>query len=175
LALAFLGGATFVIKVVAGPSFAGSAPVLEILGAAMIATFVLSGWSFALLSLQHHRGLLIANAIAFVVSCALTATLASANGAQGAAVATLCGETALAVGVLIALVSRHPELRPGLRVAFKVALAAAPAAVLATVPDVSSLVRALLALAAYAVLLLLTRAVPPELMEIVSQRFIARA
>jgi O-antigen/teichoic acid export membrane protein len=170
MALATLGGAQFVIEVVAGPSFAGAAEVLRIQGLAMIASFMLTGWSFALLALQLHRGILLANAAAFVVSCVLTLLLASSHGATGAAVATLCAETVLAAGLLTALMHEHPELRPRLGVLFKAALAAAPAAVVALVPDLPSLVRALLALAVYCALLLITRAVPAELFELVYRR-----
>jgi O-antigen/teichoic acid export membrane protein len=166
MALAMLGGAGFVIDVVAGRSYAGATPVLQILGVAMIASFVLAGWSFGLLSLHRHAGLLLANAIALAVSCLLTLLLAGAHGARGAAVATLCGEVVLAVGLLAALVRGRPELRPRLSVLVKVLVAAAPAAVLATVPDLPSLVRALLALAVYAIVILLTRAVPAELLEL---------
>ncbi|HEY1451087.1 MAG TPA: polysaccharide biosynthesis C-terminal domain-containing protein [Solirubrobacteraceae bacterium] len=170
MALVTLGGAQFVIEVVAGSSFAGAAEVLQIQGLAMIASFMLTGWSFALLALQHHRGILLANAVAFVISCGLTLLLAGSHGATGAAVATLCGETALAACLLAVLLKDHPELRPRVDVLAKVALAAAPAAVLALVPALPSLVCALLALVAYAVALLLTRAVPAELFELVYRR-----
>jgi O-antigen/teichoic acid export membrane protein len=170
MALATLGGAQFVIHVVAGDSFAPAAGVLRIQGLAMIASFTLTGWSFALLAMQRHRGILLANAAAFVISCVLTLILASSHGARGAAVATLCSETALAIGLLIALMRGHPELRPELKVAAKVLAAAGPAAVLALVPDLPSLARALLALAVYAVLLLVMRAVPAELFELLSRR-----
>jgi O-antigen/teichoic acid export membrane protein len=173
MALVTLGGAQFVIEVIAGGSFAGAAEVLRIQGLAMIASFMLTGWSFALLALHRHRGILLANAAAFVVSCGLTLLLASSHGATGAAVATLCGESVLAAGLLAALVRGHPELRPELGVLFKVAVAAAPAAVLALVPDLPSLVRAVLALAAYAIGLLVTRAVPAELFELVYRRRIS--
>ncbi len=166
MALATLAGAQFVIHVVAGKSFAGAAGVLQIQGAAMIASFVLTGWSFALLSLQRHRAILAANGAAFVASCALTLVLAGSHGARGAAVATLCGETVLAVGLLVALLRGHPELRPKLGVAAKVAVATAPAAVLALVPDITSLERALAALAAYGLALLALRAFPAELFEL---------
>jgi O-antigen/teichoic acid export membrane protein len=144
--------------------------VLRIQGLAMIASFMLTGWSFALLALQRHRSILLANAGAFVVSCALTLVLASSDGANGAAIATLCGESVLAGGLLLALVRDHPELRPELGVLFKVLLAAAPAVVIALLPDLPSLVRGLLALAAYSLLLLLMRAVPAELYELLYRR-----
>src|SRR2546430_4072045 len=62
----------------------------------------------------------LSRSAAFLVSLGLTLVLASADGARGAAVATICGEFTLAVGSLIALVRRHPELRPPYGIVLKV-------------------------------------------------------
>jgi O-antigen/teichoic acid export membrane protein len=165
-ALATLAGAQFMIHVVAGPKYAASAEVLQIQGFAVIATFAFAGWSFALLSLGRYKSVLLANLLAFVVSCSLTIVLASSHGATGAAVATLCGETTLALGLLVGLLHGHRELRPNTGIVLKVLLAAAPAVVLALLTGVPSLVRMLLALGVYAVLIVLTRAVPAEVLEL---------
>jgi len=111
-ALATLGGAHWVIDVVAGPEYAGSVSVLQIQGVALVASFVLGGWSFALLSLERYKGLLLANLAAFLTSASLTIVLAAGHGARGAAVATVCGECVLALGSLLALTHGSPELRP---------------------------------------------------------------
>ena len=169
-ALGTLGGAQFMIDVVAGAKYAASAQVLEIQGTALIATFVLAGWSFALLSLKRYKGVLLANLAAFLVSCSSTIVLASSHGATGAAVATVCGETVLALGLLVALLHGHPELRPQLGIVLKVALAMAPGIVIALLSGLPSLVRALLALSVYALLILLTRAVPAEVLELLPAR-----
>lgn len=168
--LAMLGGAQFVIRIVASPRFAAAAPVLQIQSLAMIASFVLAGWGYALLSLERHRAILAANALALVLSCVVTFLLAGSDGAQGAALATLIGESALAGGQLVALVIGHPELRPQLKMPAKVVLCAVPAAALALLPDWPSLVRAIVALAAYSVLLMAARAYPTELLELVRRR-----
>jgi O-antigen/teichoic acid export membrane protein len=165
-ALATLAGAQFMIHVVAGPKYAASAEVLQIQGFALIATFVFAGWSFALLSLGRYKSVLLANLLAFVVSCSLTIVLASSHGATGAAVATLCGESTLALGLLVAMLRGRRELRPGVGIVLKVLLAAAPAVVLALLPGVPSLVRMLLALGVYALLIVLARAVPAEVLEL---------
>jgi O-antigen/teichoic acid export membrane protein len=166
-ALGMLAGAPFVIRVIAGHEYAASAGVLQIQGIALIASFVLAGWSFALLSLKRYRGLLMANLAAFLVSCSLTIVLASA---KGAAIATVCGESTLALGSLLALVRGHPELRPKLSIIIKVTLAAAPGVVLALLAGVPSLVRTLLALAAYGAVIAITRAVPAEALELLPAR-----
>jgi O-antigen/teichoic acid export membrane protein len=165
-ALATLGGAQFMIAVVAGPKYAASAGVLQVQGLALVATFVLAGWSYALLSLKRYRGVLGANLAAFVVSCSVTSMLAASDGAAGAAVATICGEGVLALGLLLALVRGHPELRPRLGIVVKVALAAAPAVAVALSSAVPSAPRMLLALGVYGLLIMLTRAVPGEVVEL---------
>jgi O-antigen/teichoic acid export membrane protein len=162
-ALGTLGGAQFMIKVVAGGEYAASAGVLQIQGLALISSFAVAGWSFALLSLKLYRGVLVTNLAALVVSVVLTLILASSDGAQGAAIATVCGEATLALGSLLALMRGHPELRPKLTIVFKVLLAAVPGVALALLNGLPSLVRTLLALTAYAIVIALTRAVPAEL------------
>ncbi len=165
--LALCCGAGFIMSVVAGPKFAGAAAVLRIQGLAMSASFVLAGWSFALISLKRYRVLLLANAAALVVSFAMTLSLAASHGARGAALATICGEATLALGSLAALLSGHPELRPPLAIVPKVALAALPGVALALAGEESSFVQTLLALGAYALLIAATRAVPKEITQIV--------
>jgi O-antigen/teichoic acid export membrane protein len=170
VAVGTLCGAQFMIHVVAGHAYAGSAPVLQIQGAALVASFVLGGWSFALLSLKRYKGLLLANLAAFVTSCTLTIVLASSHGATGAAVATLGGESVLALGSLLALLHGSPELRPKLVILPKVALAVAPGVALALASSMPSLLRAVLALGAYAVVIVLTRALPGEVLELLPAR-----
>jgi O-antigen/teichoic acid export membrane protein len=164
-ALSTLAGARFMIDVVAGHEYIGSTEVLQIQGLALVASFVVAGWSFALLSLRLYKGVLLANLAAFVVSCGLTLWLSSSHGATGAAVATLCGETTLALGSLLALVRRHPELRPKAGIVLKVALSASPAVAVALFSGLPSFLRAVVALTLYGALILLTRAVPKEVLE----------
>lgn len=168
--LGALGGAHFIIEVVAGAKFEGATEVLQLQGVAFIASFIVAGWSFALLSLKLYRGVLLANFAAFVVSCTLTIVLARADGATGAAIATICGESVLAVGSLLVLVRGRPELMPKLGIVLKVALAAAPAVAVALLPGLSSILRALLALLVYGALILLTHAVPEEVLELLPSR-----
>jgi len=165
--LATLAGAKFIIAVVAGPAFAASAPVLQILGVAMLASFLTAGWGFALISLKRYRGLLLANAAALAVSCLLTLTLASSHGARGAAVATLCGEVTLSLGSLLVLLRGHPEYRPPLGIALKVALAAVPGLAIVIVLNLTSFETMVLALVLYGMLNALTKAIPQEVLELV--------
>jgi O-antigen/teichoic acid export membrane protein len=169
-ALALVAGAHFVISVVAGPTYSGAVDVLRILAFALIASFVVAGWSFGLISIERYRSLLAVNAAAFVMSCALTVVLASSHGGTGAAVATVCGEFVLALGSLIALARGHQEFRPHLAIVLKVALAAAPGLALAFLSDLSSLASAVVALGLYAVLIVVTRATPREIVELIPHR-----
>jgi O-antigen/teichoic acid export membrane protein len=168
--LGFVVGARFVVDVIAGAEYAGSVPVLQLQALALLPSFLLAGWAFALLSLKRYRGLLIANALAFAVSCVLTLVLAASDGARGAAIATVSGETTLAVGYLIVLARGHPELRPRAALLVKVAAAAIPAVVLALLTNLPSVVAAILVLSVYGALILATRAMPGELAELIPHR-----
>ncbi|HTA96357.1 MAG TPA: polysaccharide biosynthesis C-terminal domain-containing protein [Solirubrobacteraceae bacterium] len=165
--LATLVGATFIVAVVAGPSFAASAPVLRILGVAMLGSFLNAGWGYALISSKRYRGLLVANGSALAVSVVLTLVLASLYGARGTAVATVCGELTLALGVFVALVRAHPEYRPRLTVVPKVAIAFAISLALPLALDLSSFEGLVLALCVYATLIALLRAIPAEILEMI--------
>jgi O-antigen/teichoic acid export membrane protein len=169
-ALGTFTGAQFMIQVIAGAKYGASVTVLQIQGLALIATFALAGWSYALLSLERYKGLLLANLAAFLVSCTLTSLLAGVDGAKGAAVATVCAESVLALGTLAALLRGHPELRPRLGIVVKVGGAAVAAATLALAVGTLPLLRPLIALAAYTVLIVLARAVPAELIELLPAR-----
>ncbi len=170
-ALGILAGAPFVVAVVGGPKFAGAVVVLRIQGVAMIASFVLAGWGFALLSIKRYGALLAVNGAALLVCCTLTLILAATDGARGAAIATLCGESTLALGYLFVLVRDHPELRPRGTILPKVIAATAPAvALLVALDSLPSVALTAIVLAAYGVLIVLTRATPDEITELIPRR-----
>jgi len=167
-ALGILAGAPFIVAVVGGPKFAGAVVVLRIQGVAMIVSFILAGWGFALLSIKRYGALLAVNGAALFVSCTLTLVLAATDGARGAAIATLCGESTLALGYLFVLVRGHPELRPRVAILPKVLLATAPAvALLLLLGSLPSIALTAVVLAAYGLLILLTRATPQEITELI--------
>jgi O-antigen/teichoic acid export membrane protein len=124
MAVVLVLGAEIAIAVVAGDEFEPAVSVLQIQGAALLATFLAATWSYGLLSLGRFRALLVANAAALVVSAALTLGLGPSLGAEGAAIATLCGETVLAVVAGTALL-RNRRLRLDLTVAPRVTVASA--------------------------------------------------
>jgi O-antigen/teichoic acid export membrane protein len=166
-AIAVIAGARLMIAVVAGPEYAEAADALRIEGGVLLASFLLAGWGFGLLALHRHRVMLLANLAALAVSAILTVILARADGASGAAVASACGETTLALIYLFGLVRDSPELRPELGTAAKIVLAAIPALVVALLPGVPQLLQPIAALALFAALILLLRAVPSEVYELI--------
>jgi O-antigen/teichoic acid export membrane protein len=164
-AVALFVGADFAIAVITGGTeeFRPAVPVLRIQSVALLATFLIGTWSFALLSLSEYRALLRANLGAFVLVLALTMVLASRMGAEGTAVAMTVTEFYLAVALAIGLVRARPSLRMRLGIVWKVAVAAAVALAAGLLPGLPSLPAALLAGAVYAAVVLALRAVPPEL------------
>jgi O-antigen/teichoic acid export membrane protein len=172
-AIGMFAGAPFIVKILAGPKLAeysGSIEVLRILGFTMIASFLIAGWGFALLSIKSYRALLLINGVGLLVSCVLTPILASAYGATGAAFAVLGGESTLAVSYVIALTRRHPELRPRLAIVPRIIAASVPALALAVALDLPSLALTVTVLAVYGLLILLTRAMPSEIIEVLPGR-----
>jgi len=177
-ALGVFTGAEFVIRLITGPEFqryAGAVPVLQIQGLALAASFMVAGSGYALLTLGRYRGLLAVNGMALAVSCVLTLLLAQSDGARGAAIATLGGETVLAAGCVLVLSIGNPDLRPRLARAPRVALAAAPAAVLAGTLGLSSIALTAVVLCSYALMVAITRALPREVLELIPQRITRKA
>jgi O-antigen/teichoic acid export membrane protein len=162
-ALGTIIGAPVAIDIVAGDEFEPAVDVLRVQGLAMLASFLLATWGFALISLHLHRELLLANLSALLVGAILVFVLGSAEGAQGAAWATLAGECVLAAGYLVGLVRGRRELAPRAWVVPRVALAAAAGAAVG-VSGLPALPAALAAVATFSILVLAVRAVPPELL-----------
>lgn len=177
-ALGVFAGARFVIELITGPQFseyAGSVTVLQIQGIALAASFMVAGSGYALLTLSRYRGLLAVNAMALAVSCVLTLVLARSDGAEGAAIATLCGETTLAVGCALVLGAGDPDLRPSLARAPRVVVAAVPAIVLMLTLNLPSIALTAIVLSSYALAIVLTRAMPPEIAELIPRRTARKA
>jgi O-antigen/teichoic acid export membrane protein len=169
-ALATSVGAPVAVDIIGGSGYHPAAAALRIQGGAMLFSFLLATWGFALISLHRHRALLAANALAFAVSAAVTLALAPSHGAKGAAIATLAGEGVLAAAYLVALVRARPDLRPDLRVVPKVVVAAGAAIAVAVVSGLPALPATLVAGVVYAAAILALRAVPDELIELIPRR-----
>ncbi|HEU4701397.1 MAG TPA: polysaccharide biosynthesis C-terminal domain-containing protein, partial [Conexibacter sp.] len=169
LALAVALGAPFAVAVIAGPGFEDAVPVLRILGLALVTCFLVATWSFALLSLERFRSLLVANTIGVVIVAAGTFALEPSLGAEGAAIATVLGEAVLAALYVAILARADRELLPHFGFLWKVGLAAGVGALAVLLP-LPALGEAVVGVAAYVALLLAVRGVPSELVEAFARR-----
>lgn len=159
-------GAPLALAIVGGPRFAPAAPVLAVQGIGLGAMFVSLVWANGLLGLGRYRQILAISVGGLVLTAALVAALVPIDGAQGAAIGTAIGEIALAIAQCTAVVRRHPALRPSLRilpgVALAIVLGLAPLA-LTSVPVIARLA---ISTALFAGALLITRAYPRELLDL---------
>ncbi|MEA2155985.1 MAG: hypothetical protein QOE11_2125 [Solirubrobacteraceae bacterium] len=158
-------GAPFAVNLIGGAAAKPSADVLALLGIAMIGSFLVATWSYALLTLRRHLQLLLANLSALVVSVVLTVTLAPPHGAVGAALAVIGGELWLATVYLVVLVRADPALRPPVKVLGPVAVASAVAVGPVLALGLPSLAAGLVGTALYLLALWVMRAIPQEIFE----------
>jgi O-antigen/teichoic acid export membrane protein len=158
--------AKLAIDVVAGSDFAESVPVLRIQAIALLASFLLAAATQVLITDERYRALLVVSTGALLISAVLTLALAPGTGAQGAAIASVLGESLAAVLAVWFVVRTQPELHIPWGTVAKVALAAAAAGALALLP-VPAVAIAVLATIVYGGVLLLLRAVPGELLDLV--------
>jgi O-antigen/teichoic acid export membrane protein len=165
VALLLLVAAPFAIDVIAGDKFGPSVEVLRIQGLALIGTFLVATWGFALLSLRQHRALIYANIAAMAVAAIATAALAPPLGAEGGAIATTITEWMLPVIYLVAIVRARPDLRPQVAVVPKALVAAGVAAAVALLPDIASAPATVVAAVVYVGALLALRGIPNEIID----------
>ncbi|MGO9901073.1 MAG: polysaccharide biosynthesis C-terminal domain-containing protein, partial [Solirubrobacteraceae bacterium] len=165
VALALSVGAPFIIVVVGGPLFHPAEAVLRIQGLALIASFIGSVWAYTLLSLHRHREILITSLTALLVSIVLVGTLASVDGARGAAIGTVISETTFVL--MLTWATYRAGMRPEIAWSAlpRVVGAATLGASVLAIPDLADVVRLALALVLYLGGLLLLRAVPMEILE----------
>src|SRR3954449_6553565 len=130
------------IKVVAGPKFAESVPVLRIQAIAVFGSWLVIAATHVLISLARYRDVLVLSAAALIASVVLVLALAPSLGAEGGAYANVGGETVSAI-VGVGLLTRAEN---GLRIPWptvlKVAVAIAPAAAVALIPGLPDIAAA---------------------------------
>jgi O-antigen/teichoic acid export membrane protein len=162
LAVAIALGAPTAIRLVAGPHFAPSTPVLRIQGVALAGTFVTVAAQFGLLSLRRYRSILAADLVALALAAAAVAALVPLDGARGAAIATTAVELLLAAASVALLAAAGGPTRFLGRLLPRVAVAAALAAAVQLIP-IPPVARAAVATIVYIAALQALRAIPPEL------------
>lgn len=156
-------GAPLAIHLIAGRTFGASIRVLQLQGIGLGATFLNVAWSYALLSNERYRALLVVNAGALALDIALVAPLTHAAGAAGAAAGTAVCEITLAAAEGVVLTLQHPDLRPPLALYLKTLGGAALGTVAALLSPVPVPVRLLEASLIFTLTLAATRALPEEL------------
>jgi O-antigen/teichoic acid export membrane protein len=159
--LVLLLGAEPIIFFLGGSEFEGAVPALRILSVAIAASFLAAAWGTALIALRAQRALFWATAAGVGLGVSLTLALAPAEGAQGAALAVMIGESVRALATGVALVRVRPELRPRLAVIPKL-LAALALAGLVGLTGINAVVVCIIASGIYFGVLALTGALPSE-------------
>jgi O-antigen/teichoic acid export membrane protein len=163
-------GAGFAMNVLGGEAAKPSVPVLQIQSIAVLGNFVAAGWQYGLVALHRHRALLVNSLIALATSAVVTSALIPSMQAKGAAIGVSVGE------VLLAAIAFVQVRRAGIEIAFprttawKVLVAVALGAAILAVPGISSFVQLLIGGSVYVLVLVVMRAMPPELWEAVEGR-----
>jgi O-antigen/teichoic acid export membrane protein len=170
LALSLAVAAPFAIRVVAGPGFEASVPVLRLLSLSLLTSFVVATWAFTLLSVRAYRALIVGNALAALTACVLTLSLVPVLEARGAAVATFGAEAVLALAYVVALARHDRALTPSVATPSRLLPGLAIATLLAVFLPIASLLAAALAALVYLACAFAFGAVPPEIMHAVVRR-----
>jgi O-antigen/teichoic acid export membrane protein len=166
VAVSIAVGAPLALAIVGGPRFAPAAPVLAVQGVALGAMCVSLVWANGLLGLGLFRQILASSIGGLMLTAALVAALVPIDGARGAAIGTATGEIVLAIVQCTLVVRRRPQLRPSLRIVPGVALASALALAPLALTSVPVIVRLVISTALFAGVLLITRAYPQELLDL---------
>ncbi len=161
--------APVVIDVLAGPSAAPAASVLQIQAIALAATFLTTAGGYVLLSLRRHMTLLVANGGALLANLVLTLILVRTDQAHGGAIAGVLAESALALALLVVMM-RAGVARIRLVNLIALGIAGLAGAAPLLVPGVYPLVRMVAGVTIYVTVLALFRRFPPELRHALHRR-----
>jgi O-antigen/teichoic acid export membrane protein len=161
--------APFIVEVVGGGSFAPAVPVLRIQALALLGGFLGTTWSYTLLSLRMHGALLWVTLSGLVVSVGLSTALVPSLGAEGASLAAVVSEFLVAGGYMFALLRKHSHLRPGIASFARVGVASGVSLGVLLLP-LPSIALWALASVVFLALVVLLRAFPPELVEVLLRR-----
>lgn len=161
-------GAPLAIAIVGGPKFAAAAPVLAIQGVGLGAMFVSQVWAYGQLSLGLYRSILTISVAVLLLNVALVTPLVLLYGARGAAIGTGVAEIASGIAQCAAVVRASPQLlRPKLGVLPRVAVASAFGLAPLALHGVPTIARLCISTAAFGAAVLITRAAPPELLDLI--------
>jgi O-antigen/teichoic acid export membrane protein len=159
-----------VMDVLGGSAYEGAARVLRLQCFVLIPAFLTQVAAFGLVSIHRQGALATINGVALGTVLVLGAVLIPGSGEMGAATAAVAGESALAATGWWLLARARPELWPGLAVAGRVLVAAAPAALVALVPGLPAAVAAALAVLVFGAIAWRVGALPADLLELLPRR-----
>ena len=170
LALALLQA--LVVAVLAEPAlrllfddeYAGAADILQIQAFSLVGVYLAQAWTLGLVSLRRQREVALANLAALLAVVVLGLVLVSAYGAEGAAVAGVVTELALAVVLLWFIRRREADVMPDLRFVWRPVVALAAGAAVLLVPDISDWAAGLGAGAVFIAVGFAVRAIPAEVL-----------
>jgi O-antigen/teichoic acid export membrane protein len=166
IAVSIAVGAPLAMEVVGGPAFGPAAPVLAAQGVALGAMFVSLVWANALLSLGLFRLIMGLSLATLLLNALLVSVLIPLDGARGAAIGTAVAEIVGAVAQALAVVRGRPQLRPSLRTLPSVATAAALGLAPLALTGMPVIARLALSTALFGSVVLLTKALPSELLDL---------
>ncbi len=162
-------GADLAMTILTGRHGGQAATVLRVQAPGLLLAFFSASWAGLLIALRRHGVLLLASAVAMVLTAGFTAVLVPDYGALGGGVASLTGEVGLVVTMGVSL-WRAGKLYLPLDRLPRVLLCAALALAAALLAPVFDLARLTIFLGFYGAGLLLTRAIPVEIREAVRHR-----
>lgn len=161
MSLAIALGAPFIIDVIGGSQARGAISVLRIQGVLLTVSFVSTSSAFNLVSLRRYRPLVIASTGALALNIVLALVLVPALGARGGAIADVITEAVMAIGLSAVLIHAVPEHQIKATIVSPLILASALSATVLLLP-VGSVAHVLVATIIYFGVLLLTGAIPDE-------------
>jgi O-antigen/teichoic acid export membrane protein len=167
VAVSIAVGAPLAIAIIGGPSFKAATPVLAVQGVALGAMFVSLVWANGLLSLGLYRRIMVVNISALILNAVLVTLLVLSDGARGAAIGTAVAEIIVGIAQAVVVIRGRPKLRPSLSVIPRVALATLAGLIPLAFSGVPTIVRLCISTALFAVVVLATRAVPPEILQMI--------
>jgi O-antigen/teichoic acid export membrane protein len=158
-------GARPIIEIVGGSEYEGAIRVLQIQSFALVGSLLAMACLMAAIARDQRRTILIANTGALVSVVVLGIPAVLLWGAQGAAFATVAGESALGIGYWYLLGRKDSADRPRLGHSWKGLLGLVAGLSVALLSGLGDVARTGIGLAVFALVALVTRAVPPEVFE----------
>ncbi len=150
------------IELIGGDEYADAAPVLRVQALALVPLFLGQAWQLGLVAGRAQRALAVTNGLALALVLVLGLVLVPAYGAMGASWAAVGAETVLAALLWLALTRVGKGVAPRFGIVWKVALASGAAAAAGWLLSDLPLLAAAAATAVFALVAVVTRAVPPD-------------